>query len=875
MAQYRRAAQSRGYKPRQVDQGNIQRMREESDRTARNMRERAEMEVSDRRRSLEQQKEDQAATRRMEEKNYQISTENSRREIEGLRLKAQQESRQASLDIEASNSIFQSIAKFSATAMDAAFEIEKKQSVKKFGDAVNNARDNNYDGLGVIIADAAATSLQQQTAVNAAEATGGADALAAARIKNRDPNQQVRAGLASVDAAIRDGVMVDYLLAGVNKRQEAAGDRPLEYEDKVEAILDMQRVIRENFKDSGYPPEIVADVERRLEGQVSSILKSFRDEQIKIENNQSRSTNISIFENSSGENTLIQFPAVWSKLYDLNDRDAAETWKDLTPSMTAVDQRTGNPIKDMEVIMRLPLVIDGKDTTVGEHFTNSKGQPVGILAKIIEDRNRNQVNWETTNDKIEAEAAEDLEEKLVRAVSANPTTANIAEAQRKYVEATGGKASSKLNNFSKYASIEVGLRNNEAQRILSKPDDQLTQVDVDAASAVMTTEQASTVKQRYQANVGQYHTKEATKIIGNATAVIKGTTTFGTTKAAAPGAQIAVSYMEGQIRKKAKLIYGNGQNGFTVEEALTKAADDEAALYAAQKDSRQFDTSPYAQKILPGARVEFPYLEKRSGNVPAAEKALREYRILRSQVKSIGLQAVLNIPNSFIPPERMDYIAENYGKPGFQPAPIERAVQGMAANGTSLYQIYNAAFKAAGRKNIFLPNPVLQGVSFTPEQQSIINAAEAAYSVQTKLNTINVAAGNTEVYKSPAHVRAGSPLLVYMSGNIGPTSTGPHLDVKRVDGQEFAPNALDTFIEVEDPELGRVPLSKVPITGDFAEHKARGSHGIDYGLYSGTQVFAKNGAKVVDTQPSEHGDVVTIELPNGLRYTFLHGTAPK
>ena len=33
-----------------------------------------------------------AAARRMEEKNYQIDSENSRREIEGLRLKAQQES---------------------------------------------------------------------------------------------------------------------------------------------------------------------------------------------------------------------------------------------------------------------------------------------------------------------------------------------------------------------------------------------------------------------------------------------------------------------------------------------------------------------------------------------------------------------------------------------------------------------------------------------------------------------------------------------------------------------------------------------------------------------------------------------------------------
>jgi hypothetical protein len=872
MAQYRRAAQSRGYKPRQVDQGNIQRMREESDRTARNMRERAEMEVSDRRRSLAQQKEDQAATRRMEEKNYQISTDNSRREIEGLRLKAQQESRQASLDIEASNTIFQSIAKFSATAMDAAFEIEKKKTAQKYNDDVNRARENDYDSLGIYIADAAATSLEQQTAVNAAEATGGADPLVAAKIKNRDPNQQLRAGLATIDAALRDGVLRDYLLDGVNRRQEAAGGRPLEYEDKRDAILDMHRAIRANFKDSGYPPDIVANVEARLEQQISKILGTFRTEQTKIEDNQSRSTNISIFENSSGENLLIQFPAIWSKIQDLNDYDAAESWKDLTPSMTAVDQRTGNPIMDMAVIDQLPLVINGKDTTFGEHFTNSKGQAVGIRAKIIEDRNRNQLNWETTNDRIEEEAAETLEEELVRAVSANPTTANIGEAQRKYVEATGGKASAKLNNFSKYASIEVGLRNNEAQRILSKPDDQLTQVDVDAASAVMTTEQAATVKQRYEANVGQYHTKEASKIIKNATTTITGTTAFGP-KTASPGAQVAISYMEGQIRKKAKLIYGNGQNGFTVEEALTKAADDESAIYLQQLTTGRHDTLPYARKTLPNGRIEFPYLEKRAGDVSAAEKAVRDYQVLRTQVKSLGLQEVINIPNSFIPPERMDYIAENYGKPGFQPAPLERAFQGMAANGTSLDQIYNAAFKAAGRTERFEPPQVLKGVTFTTEQQRIINDAAASY--QSKLNVINVASGNTEVYKSPVHVRAGSPFLVYMSGNIGPTSTGPHLDVKRVDGQEFAPNALDTFIEVEDPELGRVPLSKVPITGDFAEHKARGSHGIDYGLYSGTQVFAKNGAKVVDTQPSEHGDVVTIELPNGLRYTFLHGTAPK
>ena len=57
----------------------------------------------------------------------------------------------------------------------------------------------------------------------------------------------------------------------------------------------------------------------------------------------------------------------------------------------------------------------------------------------------------------------------------------------------------------------------------------------------------------------------------------------------------------------------------------------------------------------------------------------------------------------------------------------------------------------------------------------------------------------------------------------------------------------------------------------FDEHVARGSHGIDYGLQSGTEVFVTNGAKVVSSQPTEHGDYVIIELPNGDQYSFLHG----
>jgi hypothetical protein len=116
-----------------------------------------------------------------------------------------------------------------------------------------------------------------------------------------------------------------------------------------------------------------------------------------------------------------------------------------------------------------------------------------------------------------------------------------------------------------------------------------------------------------------------------------------------------------------------------------------------------------------------------------------------------------------------------------------------------------------------------------------------------------------------------NPRIAYITGNIGPTSTGPHLDVKQVGGGNFSANALDRFVEVDDPKLGRVALSKVPVTADQANHRRRGSHGIDYGTYSGSRVYLKNGAKVTGSVKTEHGDKVTIKLPNGQQYTFLHG----
>ena len=128
-------------------------------------------------------------------------------------------------------------------------------------------------------------------------------------------------------------------------------------------------------------------------------------------------------------------------------------------------------------------------------------------------------------------------------------------------------------------------------------------------------------------------------------------------------------------------------------------------------------------------------------------------------------------------------------------------------------------------------------------------------------------------YNSPENLNPALARKVYTTGNIGPTSTGPHLDVKRTDGSYFEYGDLDQYVEVQDKELGRVPLSKVPETGDFASHTRRGSHGRDYGTFSGSDIFLKNGAKVVSRTTTEHGDKLVIRLPDGREFSFLHGKA--
>ena len=117
------------------------------------------------------------------------------------------------------------------------------------------------------------------------------------------------------------------------------------------------------------------------------------------------------------------------------------------------------------------------------------------------------------------------------------------------------------------------------------------------------------------------------------------------------------------------------------------------------------------------------------------------------------------------------------------------------------------------------------------------------------------------------------PEIVYRVGNIGPTSTGAHLDVKDVKGSFFGRKSLDEYIGFQTAE-GIIPVSAgVTVSGgEFGAARDYGKHlGWDYAMPAGTPVVLRNGARRISSVRTEHGEKLTIGLPDGRRFTFLHG----
>lgn len=135
-------------------------------------------------------------------------------------------------------------------------------------------------------------------------------------------------------------------------------------------------------------------------------------------------------------------------------------------------------------------------------------------------------------------------------------------------------------------------------------------------------------------------------------------------------------------------------------------------------------------------------------------------------------------------------------------------------------------------------------------------------------------------FRQPEGMRTN---VVYRIDSLGYGSTGPHLDVKPVTPGTMKSNRnlpayrkgqLDNFVEITLPDGKRGALSQLSTTtDDDRKHRNRGSFGHDYAAPKGSTLRLKNGARYVGSFKGDQGtDHMIIELPDGRRFQFLHGT---
>lgn len=749
MAQYRRSAQSRGYRPGRVDQSNIQRMREDSDRTVQNMRKRAEMEISERRRSLAQQKEDQAATKRMEEKNFQIQSKNMDNEIRGLQLKQRADQQQINADAKATQTIFDTIANISETASKVSIAIKEQQEEAQFlKNQQNTDQDQVIDGV-LDRVQLNISGLEKLSAVQDVE-DRGANPRVVEGIKSSDDALQTNFAMGTVVGWSRRGGFTRGLNSAMLRASEAkreAGLGDLTYEDKVEIAGQYQREVAKLYGQQYKSKYIKPELEFQ-NNEVAKFLSKASNEEVKQLKEQRRSTALANIESAAPELFNSTFNHSWGHIVDAEGGDRKKAWKAVTAALNAQDYKTGNFYREEDEI--LDLIITTKDhpdgIRVGDLYTNKQGQPVGVLREILSDRMAKMVAFEKQQEKLDNIRDKEYEEELVRAVQLNPTEKNIDDAARMYVQKTGGKSSQKLANLKKFASIEAVQRNNEFERIAALPDHELTQELADIAKENNPTGGAE-VQRRYDNGPGQLKTKKIEDRIKKAESIITGTTKLGTTSDGKAGSLPARLYITAQIRQKARLAFNNGKNGFTAEEAVANAIAEEEQIY---KDQYLVPGTTYYRDVHANGTVSYPGIESKQGDVVAAEKSYRKMQTLRRQVKELGFNSVLSIPHSVMTPERMEYIAQN---PNTAPTAEERQFV-QYSNGMPMHEFRNRAFAAAGRTERFESPLKPYNMSFTPEQQRIINDADASF--ERKVHTVNMAAGNTQYYAQAPSMRRGT-----------------------------------------------------------------------------------------------------------------------
>lgn len=873
MAKYRRSAKGGSFRPEQVSGQGESRLQEYSDRIIGALRDERDAVISNRNDISNAIKENANIESQQFSTNAKIEQQNVQTQLDSVKASNQASMQEFQTKTKAQQQIFGTIADFSLTAHKKLQEIEIERLHEQWNNdyfQVLSLGDNdpNVKFVTGLIKDSQAKEVEAYTEINKS-LENGADEFDAVEASKRINSLSYGAKLAlfhkvgqQYPSYLKEQFM-DSTVQYTDDRDGTTFTGNQASRDPYRAGIVAGKAMQSYLDISqltGTNPALLqkSGLLNSLLSNNQSITKTARDANLEDTNFElDTSFNSRLANASSPEEAVAIIETSW---IDLVNRKGLKGAHDYVTELVKSIDSDGNPIYNEQALFAAKLGPEG--ATWGDTWDKRREE---IQTTIANGRDTAFNNEETRRQTNAIKQYRSIDENLkAQLAAAGPADDRdiIATAIKEFEDKYEGYVPPQLLNLQRNISTQ---NKTEAQANLQvaqqlAADGQLTQGQVLSIQDPTMRSQAQELlnTQNKTSKFGDDYQTILKSLESDAKEIVQGSNE-------GPAGQVASRlnlFMQNQFAAWYK--QGLAQNNGDPTAALNYAESKHGEEFA--KSKAGVDTGLYYRGLGEHNATVFPNIEKERKRTEAIIDQNKAN--ITDSIGALGISA-LNSPGLVYSENSLRNLSQTHYTGGSIANLITPEVKHAADKlGIGVMEVINRQIDAYNKVN---PNQINRIES--PTLDLVNNARPQTQKLFTDNPTVgSVDRGQAEVLgeplRDPNNMRR---TFAYISGNIGPTSTGPHLDVKKVGGGEFSPNALDKYVEVNDPEFGTVPLGQVPITGDFASHTVRGSHGIDYGLYSNTEVYLKNGARIVGTRPSVHGDVLTIALPTGDQYTFLHG----
>lgn len=681
-SKFRGAAQSGGFRPIQVSNAEISRMREEGNRVLQGMRDAREAEIKNRQDILSETQANQRAEAASRERNFQIQTQNQQRELTGLQQEAQARRQQFEADQKAQADIFKNVAQFSEAAGKAYTQYVEAKDDRDFNEALgqfylNPSQNQFYSSLvGEAVQDEA-EELRQQS-LDAVEMAGG-DKLGVAQQRNY--NNRVQRELHKAIFAYAANTDFNRLRANYIQERENTKGLPLTSQEKAGYAAEFtQLFIQKGSEVSGVKltPGSLRTTLEFLQTSNQTYLSGERDKELVQQRQFSIDQETKIIDQNPAEFATNIIPS-FRAIVRANDGDYVKAHEWLQDRAT-LQRADGTFNLSLDQIANIVLPGDKKPYALARpgRFADIKRARLNADTKFRQDQ--------ISRDNL---ALEEAVNNFKKTFAENPTNAVAQEAREQILERFGVTVPEVEKALKSY-TVEAQTKAEQIERIKSLPDGFIEQKDVDYLSS-LDPQAGRDLDKRFQAQQARYTTGVFKDNSDSFKTIANGVTSFGSQKPNTPASLFLQRQMRAEYRRRVdQRMIAAGDNSdatfINIAEAVSLELQKEVEAGARIEGNKW-----YRKPSKAGGSADFPNLN--TGNVPSAVAAEEVLQGIKEKIKNQGIEATFDEAGSIITAEEAAEILRTFGKPGFV-IPSDVLAASNLGNGSDPFTIINRQLRA-------------------------------------------------------------------------------------------------------------------------------------------------------------------------------------